>query len=221
MISIPFSSQLVRPFLSGLVAVLPFAITMAIIVWVTNFVRGMLGPETLVGRMLKGIGFTAAPNLLNSYAIGILLTMVAIYLLGLLLEAGLKRRWTEFSTRVIERVPLIGTVYSAASRILGMLVEKNKTDLSAMSTVWCLFGGEGGTAVLGLMPTAERITIHGHDYHAVLVPSAPVPFGGGLLYVPVDWVKPAGFAVDKLLEIYVSMGMTPPPHIVEIIQKNN
>jgi uncharacterized membrane protein len=56
------------------------------------------------------------------------------------------------------------------------------------------------------MPSPERFIIDGHEYHAILVPSAPVPFGGGLLYVPADWVKPADFSVDGLLAIYVSMG---------------
>jgi uncharacterized membrane protein len=30
----------------------------------------------------------------------------------------------------------------------------------------------------------------------VLVPSAPVPVGGCLVYVPVQWVKPADFGVE-------------------------
>jgi uncharacterized membrane protein len=38
-----------------------------------------------------------------------------------------------------------------------------------------------------------------------------VPFGGALIYVPAEWVRPANFGVDKLTAIYVSMGITPPP----------
>jgi uncharacterized membrane protein len=44
----------------------------------------------------------------------------------------------------------------------------------------------------------------------VLVPSAPVPVGGCLVYVPVKWVKPADFGVEALMSIYVSMGVTSP-----------
>jgi uncharacterized membrane protein len=44
----------------------------------------------------------------------------------------------------------------------------------------------------------------------VLVPTAPVPFGGALIYVPVEWVRPAGIGVERLTAIYVSMGMTSP-----------
>ena len=44
----------------------------------------------------------------------------------------------------------------------------------------------------------------------MLVPSAPVPFGGALIYVPVEWVKPADGGVERLMNVYVSMGVTPP-----------
>ena len=82
-----------------------------------------------------------------------------------------------------------------------------------MSAVWCFFGGEG-VAVLGLAPSHDPVEIEGRQYFAVLVPTAPVPIGGGLLYVPVEWVKPANMGIDKLTEIYVSMGLTPPSSTV-------
>jgi uncharacterized membrane protein len=53
--------------------------------------------------------------------------------------------------------------------------------------------------------------IGSEPYIAVLVPSAPVPVGGALVYVPSKWVKPAEIGVDMLTSVYVSMGMTSPP----------
>jgi uncharacterized membrane protein len=37
-----------------------------------------------------------------------------------------------------------------------------------------------------------------------------VPFGGALLYVPAESVRPAEIGVERLTAIYVSMGITPP-----------
>ena len=67
-----------------------------------------------------------------------------------------------------------------------------------------------GWAVLALAPSAEPIMIEDRAYRAVLVPTAPVPVGGGLLYVPVAWVKPAQIGMDRVISTYVSMGLTPP-----------
>jgi uncharacterized membrane protein len=42
----------------------------------------------------------------------------------------------------------------------------------------------------------------------VIVPTAPVPIGGGLLFAPVHWITPADIGMEALTSIYVSMGVT-------------
>ena len=64
--------------------------------------------------------------------------------------------------------------------------------------------------MLGLVPSPKPIDIDGRSYVAVLVPTAPVPFGGALVYVPSAWVEPAEGGIDELMSVYVSMGITPP-----------
>jgi uncharacterized membrane protein len=46
-----------------------------------------------------------------------------------------------------------------------------------------------------------------------MVPTAPVPFGGGLFFLPAEWVRPAAFGVEGLTNIYVSMGVTAPDYM--------
>jgi uncharacterized membrane protein len=63
-----------------------------------------------------------------------------------------------------------------------------------------------------------------HSYLGLLVPSAPVPFGGALIYVPSEWVKPAEGGVERLMNVYVSMGVTqplskPPGQAVKVLAK--
>ena len=65
-----------------------------------------------------------------------------------------------------------------------------------------------GTVVLGLLSTPQAVTLGGLSYMGVLVPTAPVPVGGGLLYVPPDWVEPADIGMEAVTSIYVSMGVT-------------
>jgi uncharacterized membrane protein len=91
---------------------------------------------------------------------------------------------------------------------------KDQDGLKSMSPVWCFFGGDGGAGVLGLLPMPKPILVGGEPYHVVLIPSAPVPVGGALVYVPAAWVKPAHIGVETLMSIYVSMGVTS-PQVVE------
>jgi hypothetical protein len=46
-----------------------------------------------------------------------------------------------------------------------------------MTPSGAFFGGEGGAAVLGLLPMPKPIIIGEHQYHVVLFPSAPVTVG--------------------------------------------
>ncbi len=62
----------------------------------------------------------------------------------------------------------------------------------------------------GLTASTASIQLGGERYLAVLIPSAPVPFGGALVYVPAAWVEPAEGGIDELMSVYVSMGITPP-----------
>lgn len=135
--------------------------------------------------------------------------VVTVYLLGVAVQLGLKRPLKALANHTVRRVPLVGDLYSLADRFVALWHEKQEADIGAMRPVWCFFGGEG-TAVLALAPSAQEIEIEGRSYLAVLVPTAPVPFGGALIYVPHDWVRPRDIGVDKLTAVYVSMGITPP-----------
>jgi uncharacterized membrane protein len=131
--------------------------------------------------------------------------------LGLLVEAGL-RSWISSSFDwLMMRIPLVSNVYDLSKRFVAIMDRGGDGDsLKSMSPVWCFFGGEGNAAVLALMPSHEPVAIGEHAYVPVLVPSAPVPFGGALIYVPADWIKPAEGGVERLMNVYVSMGVTPP-----------
>jgi uncharacterized membrane protein len=202
----------VRTFLAGLVAVLPVALTVGVIVWIAGLIAEFVGPHSALGKLLVSIGLTVVEYRIGAYVIGLGVVLGAVYMLGLLVEAGFQRRLQAFLDSSIRRIPLIGNVYDLANRFVGMLERKEQTDLTAMRPVWCFFGGEGGTAVLALLPTPEPVLLGGHSCHVILIPTAPVPFGGGLFFVPVEWVKPASFGVEGLTSIYVSMGITAPQY---------
>jgi uncharacterized membrane protein len=196
--------------LAGLIALLPLAVTVAVLAWAANLVNQLVGPASFVGRLFAKLGYPFSSNPGLQYLFGTLTLIALIYLLGVAVQAGLKGPLKGLAAGTLRRIPIVGRVYGLADRFVGLLDQKDDADLGAMSPVWCFFGGEGA-AVLALAPSAEPIEIDGRSYLGVLVPTAPVPFGGALLYVPAEWVRPADIGVDRLTAIYVSMGITPPP----------
>jgi uncharacterized membrane protein len=197
--------------LAGLLVLLPIGLTLVLVGWLLNLLNQFLGPGSAVGSFFAWLGAPLAGDSPLAYLIGTALLIVAVYPVGLAVQAGLKRPLQQLADRTLRRIPLLGSLYDMADRVVGLLDRKQQADLRAMSPVWCFFGDDGrGIAVLGLAPSSETLRIEERDYRAVLVPTSPVPIGGGLLYVPAEWVKPANIGIDRVIGTYVSMGITPP-----------
>jgi uncharacterized membrane protein len=199
-----------RTFIAGFLVLLPLAVTIAVIVWVGSLIFAYLGPDSVVGRILISIGFNFSDSPVVAYALGAVVVVGLIYLLGLVVESRLESRVRHLIDSLMQRIPFVGNLYDVTKRFVAIMDRKDQEGLKSMSPVWCSFGGDGGAAVLGLLPMPKPIMIGGERYHVVLVPSAPVPVGGALIYVPAAWVKPAHIGVETLMSIYVSMGVASP-----------
>jgi len=198
-----------RIFLSGLLAALPLALTIFIIGWSLTLINQYLGPGSEFGYLLISLGLGVSTT--ASYLIGLAIILAIIFLLGTVIESRLGVWLASLFDRMLRRVPLISTVYDLSSRIVAVVGAKDgDANIKDMKPVWCFFGGKPGAAVLALMPSARPVVHDDTNYLGVLIPSAPVPFGGALIYVPEEWVEPAPFNVDDLISVYVSMGITPP-----------
>jgi len=206
--------RILRTFLAGVLALLPIAVTVFVTAWVGALVASYAGPGSFIGRLITALGSTLGLNIEPSstaaYLLGLAIILGAIFLLGLLVESGLRSFISDGFDWLMTRIPLVSNIYDLSKRFVAIVDRGDQGDLKSMSAVWCFFGGEGSAAVLALMPSQQPVEIGDHSYLGVLVPSAPVPFGGALIYVPAAWVKPAEGGVERLMNVYVSMGVTPP-----------
>ena len=208
--------SIIRTFTAGLLTVLPIVVTVAIIGWVGSFLAALLGPNSAVGRGLAQLGALAGYDEWIAYALGSAIVLVALYFLGLVVQSRLQTNIAAMLDHVVTKIPLIGTIYAVTNRFVGLFERRDGVDLQSMSPVWCFFGDGQETAVLGLMPASEIVEIEGAPYRIVMVPTAPIPFGGALLFLPERWVKPAGFGVEGLTNIYVSMGVVAPDYLKRV-----
>ena len=207
------SRHFTRTFLAGLLAALPLIATVLVFAWLAQLVYGWLGPHSLIGGLFVQLGLGLSESEWAGYGLGILIIVAAIYALGLLVEAQLQAGLARVINLILGRIPLVRNVYDLINRFVDMLGQRDEEGLKSMSAVWVTFGSEGGVKVLALLSTPEPVLIDGQPYMAVIVPTAPVPIGGGLLYVPQASVVPADVGMDAVTSIYVSMGVTSAQHL--------
>jgi uncharacterized membrane protein len=203
-------SYIGRIFLAGLLAALPLMLTIFVTGWLLALVYQYLGPTSAFGRFLTSLGLGVGASEMAPYLIGLAAIVGAIFGLGLLVHSRLGSWIATLFDRLIRRIPLISNVYDLSSRFVSIVDSSKGDSLKNMSPAWCFFGGKPGAAVLALLPSKTPISLGGEDYLGVLIPSAPVPFGGALLYVPAAWIEHAEGGIDELMSVYVSMGITPP-----------
>lgn len=205
--------HLLNTFLTGALAALPLVATVFVIGWLVQFLYRYLGPNSWLGDGLSLFGFGLVDSDTVAYLIGLGIVLLAIFLLGVLVRSGLARAGQAAVKAVMRRIPIARNIYDVAYSLVDLFTQKDSDKLKSMSPVWLHFGGVGGSAALGLLSTKEPVRIGELSYLAVLVPTAPVPVGGGLLYVPESWVTPADIGMEGLTSIYVSMGVTTAQHL--------
>jgi uncharacterized membrane protein len=195
-------------FLAGVFTILPVAITVAIIAWVAGLVHRLVGPGTLVGDFLRSFGLHFVSDDTLAYVLGVVIVLVVIFVIGMVAELGARSLIQRLLDAMLRRIPIVGSVYGTSKQIAGMLDQKDSAAMKSMQVVFCCFGKENGAGLLALLVSPQLYRINSRDYQIIIVPTAPVPIGGGLLFVPAEVVQPTDLSVEGLISIYVSMGIT-------------
>lgn len=200
----------VRYFLAGVLAILPLVVTVAIVTWVSSYVVKFIGPSTMIGRGLKYIGVSVSHDSASAYFVGWIVVLVIVIALGALVELGAKSFFHKLFERLFSHIPLVGSIYRTSKQVVEMLDTSNKEAVRGMSAVYCYFGDIPGPNVLALLVSHQKFLVGGVEYYIIMIPTAPVPFGGAMMLTPIERVVPADLTVDALMSIYLSMGITAP-----------
>jgi uncharacterized membrane protein len=200
--------RLIRWFVAGVLALLPLIITVAVVVWVAEYIKAIFGPNTMFGQVMRSLGLQFVSNETIAFLIGVLLVLGVIFLVGVGAESGARKFLHRLVDVIVQRIPLVGSIYGTSKQVVAMLDRKDADALKGMQVVLCYFGQQGGAGFLALLVSPERYCLANRDFQIVIIPTAPVPIGGALLMVPADVIQPIDVSVEGLMSIYVSMGIT-------------
>jgi uncharacterized membrane protein len=211
-------TSVIGSFLAGLLFLLPIVLTVSIVAWIVDFMRGAIGPGTVLGTLLtRGGSYLAGLSNQDTLAfwLGAGIALAGIWALGLIVKTGAKHIIQDYLDRLLTRVPFIRSIYNPVSRVVRLATDRGNGapgDLSSMSVVSCRFGGAGnGVDILSLLASQHVYNIAGERRRLVFIPAAPIPMSGGLVLVSESSVTPVPeMKVDDLLKIYVSLGALMP-----------
>ena len=183
-----------RSFVRGLFVLIPVVLTYMVLKLLFDIVDGVLQP--LVER---GFG-SRIPGL------GILFLVVLVYLVGLLLANVLGRRMVELLKRGLLSIPVVGSVYSTAGKLIDSF--SGSSDMGFKRVV-AIEHPRKGAWTLGFLTSfieeapSKRMAI-------IYIPTAPMPNSGWVAILPVEEVYDTDLSIDTAMNLVLSGGITAP-----------
>ncbi len=204
--------RIAGPFLTGLVFLAPVILTILLLQWLAGYVIAALGPETLIGGVLArgGMLVTRTPEL--AFVTGVGIAVLLVWGLGLIVQTQWRARLEGGLDKLIGKIPILGSLYRPLAQMVRMIGGTPGGELQGMAVVSVRFGDD--TEILSLLAAPQVFDMGDGPRYLVLLPTAPVPVGGALLFVDVARVRRVpSLGVDDLAKFYVSMGTIAPAGI--------
>ena len=200
--------------LSGMLLLVPFVVTVTVMVWLFAWIRRLLGPAlaSLFGaiEILPAFHWLPAQSVrLIVSGMAILLLLLVIYVLGIIATKVFGRRLITRFESLFRHIPLAGTLYSASKQV----VETFSTgDRPVYESVVLVDYPYPGSKAIGFL-TGHIKGDDGHKYAKVFVPTAPSPVTGFLLIQPLKNVIHTDMSVEEAFKMILSGGLISPERL--------
>ncbi len=176
-----------RCLVAGVVALLPMGGAVFSVVWLENAISGW---------------WRSDPEHFYFPGLGLVLALLVVYLVGLFVTTFVGRWLWRRLDRLLEGLPLLGTLYQSLKEVLGYDTGKERFFQGVVAV-----RSDDGYEI-GLV-TGEAKGPDGAPHKLVFVPSSPNPANGRLLLLPPDRLLPLDVRTADALRALVAIGKTP------------
>ena len=178
---------------AGLATLLPLYFTFIVVKFL------FISLEETSGPLLKKLGF-------NIPGLGIILTIILIYILGLLVTNFLGKKIFELGEKVVKKVPVVNIIYSTLKQITDTFTKGSKDTFKG--AIYIQYPRRGLWTMAFI--SGESISKQGIAYYHVFVPTTPNPTSGFFLLVPQSDSVKTGMSVEDGLKTIISGGLLAP-----------
>ena len=141
---------------------------------------------------------------------GVVMTLVIVFLTGLLTTNLIGVRLVSFWHDVLHRIPVVRSIYSSVKQISDTLFSSSGQAFRKALLVQWPQPGTWTIAFLTGTPGGDIVNHLKGDFLSVYVPTTPNPTGGYFVVVARRDVIELDMSVDEALKYIISMGVVPP-----------
>jgi uncharacterized membrane protein len=202
--------RLKRYLLTGLLTFIPLWVTWLVFKFVLGMLAGIGAPlvNTLLGALALASPHAAAAldSEWLSFIIALLITLLALYLLGWLANRVIGQRFINAFDGLLARIPVVQTIYGGTKKLMAVLQNKP----SGVQRVVLVEFPRRGMKVAGFVTRVMAEDGSGREMAAVFIPTTPNPTGGYLVVVPLDELTPTDWTMDQAMAFIISGGAVAP-----------
>ncbi|MEM6838251.1 MAG: DUF502 domain-containing protein [Cyanobacteria bacterium P01_C01_bin.120] len=202
-----FKQDLKNDLIAGLLVVIPLAttiwLTITVAFWVVRFLT----------RFPKQLNpFTGLPPLLGDFlnlSVGLAVPLLSILLIGLMAR-NIAGRWLlDFGERVVQSIPLAGSIYKTLQQLLQTVLQDSKSRFRRVILVEYPRRGIWAVAfVTGTVMSPE--TGSGTSMISIFIPTTPNPTSGWYAVVPDSDVINLSISIEDAFKVLLSGGIVGP-----------
>jgi uncharacterized membrane protein len=196
-------SSVRRYFITGLLIWIPVVIT----VWVLNLLVSTMDQTLLLlprsAQTERWLGF-------HLPGLGVLLTLLVVFLTGLFAANIIGQRLVAFWERAFMRIPVVNSIYTGVKQVSDTLLSPTGQAFRKALLVQWPQEGMWTIAFMTGKPGGDVVNHLPGDYVSVYVPTTPNPTGGYFVMLPRSATIELDMTVDEALKYIISMGVVAP-----------
>jgi uncharacterized membrane protein len=200
-----------RYLVAGLLAWLPLAVTIAVLVWLLGAIDG------LFSALLNGAQ-AVMPNTQHAWLEGLrhvpglsVVVLAALLVLTGVLVTNIFGEWVMHRwDALLQRIPIVKSIYSSVKQVSDTLFSTNGNAFREAVLVQYPRAGSWTIAFVTGRPGGEVAAQLEGEHVSVYVPTTPNPTSGFFLMMPRSDVRPLAMSVDQALKYIISMGVVAP-----------
>lgn len=187
-----------KTFFTGLLVILPMALTMILIIWIFNRV------DIIFREPIENIiGF-------RIYGLGVLITLVLVFSAGIIARNYSGYKMITFTEIILRRIPLVRTLYFSIKQLTETLYGSKNT--AFRQAVLIEYPSKGIYTIGFITSDAAEEIQEKTDENVVglFIPTTPNPTSGMFVMVSKNEVVPLNMTVEEAVKLIVSGGIVKP-----------
>ena len=206
-----FIAALRKWLLTGLLVVVPLAITLSVLDWVIGLLDRTLAilpqawqPDRLLGMHIPGFG--------------VVLTLLILLIAGATASNFIGRQFMNWGDSLVRRIPVVRSIYSSVKQVSDTLFsESGNAFRTAVLVQWPREGVWTVAFVTGV-PSGEVAAYLRDEYVSVYVPTTPNPTSGYFVIMRKSDCVELEMSIDAALKYIVSMGVVAQPDPAALVE---